>query len=352
VTKLLPILLAAVSLARAEEALDVLRKTAETYKSAKSYAVEGVDKLEESGRGRQRTTTRPFRAWKLGDAMRVEFADGAVRLTDGHFEWNSSAEGKPFTKKTAPWDSRGRRVFQEFYYNFTGIADSVKAAAFIAPPGKDGFLIEVTYELPGRMAADVTKNYWIDAEGYTVLREISNPQVMTDRPTAALKLTRTVTFAKVDLNASVEPSRFAPPPDQPRATGPAPDFALSDLDGTPVSMKDLRGKAVVLYFWATWCATCRAEMPKLEKLAHDYHGRGVVLLGINDEDPRIASEYLKENGHTLRSLVDRWKDVYKRYSVDEIPAMILVARDGRIVSGFGYGETAALESALKRAGIE
>src|SRR5436190_3071273 len=313
VLKLLPMLLIAATLAPAEEATEVLRKTGETYRSAKSYALEGIDKVEETGRTRQRTTTRAFRALRLGNSMRVEFADGGVRLTDGRFEWNSPAQGKPFTKKTAPWDSRGRRAFQDFYYNFEGIADFVKSASYIAPPGKDGFLIEVTYELPGRVAADVTKNYWIDAGNYTVLRETSNPQVMTDRPINVLKLTRTITFSKVDLNVPVDDSRFVPPPDEPRPPGPAPDFALSDLEGAPVSMKDLRGKAVVLYFWATWCATCRAEMPKLEKLAHDYRGRGVVLLGINDEDPQIAAEYLKENGRTLRSLVDRWKDVYKRY---------------------------------------
>ena len=200
--------------------------------------------------------------------MRVDFADGGVRLTDGRLEWNSTAQGKPYTKKPVPWDSRGRRAFHEFYYNYEGIADFVKSADFISPPGKDGFLIEVTYELPGRIAGEVTKSYWIDAQHYTVLRETSNPMAMMDPPTAGpVKLTRTITFEKVDLNAPVDASLFAPPPDEPQPSGPAPDFALSDLEGAPVSMKDLRGKAVVLYFWATWCATCRAEMPKLEKLA-------------------------------------------------------------------------------------
>src|SRR5690242_20565508 len=184
VAKLLPILIAAAALVRADDAMDVLRKTADSYKSAKSASLEGVDTLEEVARGKQRTTTRRFRAWRLAGAMRVEFADGAVRLTDGRTEWSSSAPGKPFTKKPVPWDSRGRHAFQEFYYNFAGIADFVKSAGFVAPPGKDGFLIEVTYELPGRIASEVTKNYWIDGEHYTVLRETSNPTVMTDRPTA------------------------------------------------------------------------------------------------------------------------------------------------------------------------
>src|SRR5581483_7963283 len=184
----------------------------------------------EVARGKQRTTTRRFRAWRLGNRMRVEFADGAVRLTDGRTEWTSSAQGRPFTKKPAPWDSRGRHAFQEFYYDFEGIADFVKTAGFIAPPGKSGFNIEVTYELPGRIASEVTKNYWIDAGHFTVLREISNPTVMMDHAVAGgVTLTRTIAFSKADLNVPVDAALFAPPGEEPSASGPAPDFALTDL---------------------------------------------------------------------------------------------------------------------------
>jgi hypothetical protein len=237
VTKLvpiLPILLAAATAAPAQEAIEVLRKAADTYKSAKSYALVGVDTLN---------ATRPFHAWRLGQAMRVDFADGAVRLTDGRFEWNSLAKGKPFTKKAAPWDSRGRHVFQEFFYNYEGIADFVKSAGFIAPPGKDGFLLEVKYELPGRVASEVMRNYWIDAQRYTVLRETSYPQII-----GPSKAARTITFSKVDLNATVEESRFTPPPDEPRAAGPAPDFDLADLNGSPVSMQEFarQGRGALL----------------------------------------------------------------------------------------------------------
>jgi thiol-disulfide isomerase/thioredoxin len=353
VLKLLPILLAWATLAHAQEALEVLRQTAATYKSAKSWDQDGIDKLEEVRRGKQRTTTRAFHAWRQGASMRVDFADGGMRLTDGHSEWNSTAQSKPPTKKPVPWDSRGRHAFNEFYYNYEGIADFVKSADFVVPPGKDGFLIEVTYELPGRVAGEMTKNYWIDAQHHTVRRETSNPVAMLDPPTAGpVKLTRTITFEKVDLNAQMDPALFTVPADEPARSGPAPDFALTDLEGAPVSLKDLRGKAVLLYFWASWCATCRAEMPKLEQMGQAYRDRGLVLLGINDEDPEIASAYLKTNGHTIRSLVDRWKDVYKRYQIGAIPTMILIAKDGRIVSDYGYGEVPALEAALKKAGVD
>jgi hypothetical protein len=111
VLKYVPFLLAATIVAPAQEALDILRRTAETYKSAKSYALEGVDKVEEASRSKQRMTTRRFQASKLGESMRVDFEDGGVRLTDGRAEWNSPAQGRPYTKKAAPWDSRGRRAF-------------------------------------------------------------------------------------------------------------------------------------------------------------------------------------------------------------------------------------------------
>ena len=155
------------------------------------------------------------------------------------------------TKKPAPWDSRGRRAFHEFYYNYEGIADFVKSADFITPPGKDGFLIEVTYELPGRVAGEVTKNYWIDAQHYTVRRETSNPVAIVEPPTAGpVKLTRTITFEKVDLNAPVDAVAFhRSRPMSLQPSGPAPDFALTDLDGAPVSLKDLRrqgGAALLL----------------------------------------------------------------------------------------------------------
>ena len=96
-----------------------------------------------------------------------------------------------------PWDSRGRRAFNEFYYNYEDIADFVKSADFITPPSKDGFLIEVTYELPGRVVGEVAKNYWIDADTYTVRRETSNPVPIVDPPTAGpVKSDAIITFER------------------------------------------------------------------------------------------------------------------------------------------------------------
>jgi peroxiredoxin/outer membrane lipoprotein-sorting protein len=320
----------------AQEPAEVLRRTGESYKNARSYSLEGTDTVEQVTAGNQRVTARRFHAYRLDASMRVDFADGGMRLTDGKSEWNYNTQTREYTRKAVPWDRRGIRVLHEFFYNYDGIADFVKRAEFISPPGKDGFLIEVTYELPGGVAAESIKNFWIDPN-FTVRREISYPRAFESRA----KFTRTLTFEKTTFNTPLDPALFSiRPPHAPKASGAAPDFTLPDLAGAPVSLKDLRGKVVVLYFWATWCATCRAEMPRLEKLVREYADDELVLIGINDEDPGIASGYLKANGHPLRSLVDRWQHVYRKYGVEEIPAVIVIGKDGRILPG------------LKEAGLE
>ncbi len=350
---LIAALLGAVTLA-AQDPKEIIRRTAETYKSAKSYKLEGTDTLEQNIRGRERTTRRQFKAFRQQpDAMRVEFADGGIRLTDGHSEWNYSPQTKQYTKKAVPWDSRGRRGVSEFFYNYEGIADFVKSADFVGPPGKDGYVIEVTYELPGNIASEEIKTYWIDAARHVVLREISHPATIVEPPAVGpVRFTRTIAFLNVELNPTLAPSLFTPPPDRPALSGIAPDFTLADLAGAPVELRDLRGRPVVLYFWATWCATCREEMPKVEALARDHPSSDLVVLGINDEDPDIAADYLKSGGHSIRSLVDRWQEVHKKFAIPAVPAVVVIAKDGRIASVTGFGEDDAMRSGLRRAGVE
>jgi peroxiredoxin len=100
----------------------------------------------------------------------------------------------------------------------------------------------------------------------------------------------------------------------------APDFTLSSLIGSKLSLADLRGKVVVLVFWASRCAPSRATMPSLEALVARYRDRGVVLVGVSlDRTAEEATAYLKESG--LTQLVALWgsfaeaRDVASRYNV-------------------------------------
>src|SRR5437660_1587380 len=78
---------------------------------------------------------------------------------------------------------------------------------------------------------------------------------------------------------------------------PAPDFTATTLDGQTVRLVDLRGKVVVLDFWATWCAPCRAMLPHERELVRKNAGKPLVFLGISaDDHPQVLRDFVQENG--------------------------------------------------------
>ena len=98
-------------------------------------------------------------------------------------------------------------------------------------------------------------------------------------PLEVLHLRRTLTL----LAIAVLPLLASPAASQ--SGTPAPPFAVRDLDGRTIRLSDLRGKPVVLDFWATWCAPCRVSMPELDQLQQKYADQGLVVLGLSlDED--------------------------------------------------------------------
>jgi thiol-disulfide isomerase/thioredoxin len=102
--------------------------------------------------------------------------------------------------------------------------------------------------------------------------------------------------------------------ERPERTTTAPDFALDDLTGKRVTLKEQRGKVVFLNFWATWCAPCIQEMPTMEKLHQDLGKQGLVILAINfQETPDQVKEFFGEHNFTFTALLDRDGKVFERY---------------------------------------
>src|SRR5512138_1648113 len=79
---------------------------------------------------------------------------------------------------------------------------------------------------------------------------------------------------------------------------PAPDFALKDLNGNTVRLADLRGKAVLLNFWATWCPPCKVEIPWFVDLQKQYGPQGLQIVGVamDDAGPDAIAKFAKEMG--------------------------------------------------------
>jgi peroxiredoxin len=113
---------------------------------------------------------------------------------------------------------------------------------------------------------------------------------------------------------------------------PVPDFTLPDLQGNPVTLSKLRGKVVLLNFWATWCPPCRAEFPSMERLNEVYGGRNFVMLAVNvEQDADLVRDFIKKNKHTFQVLLDPEAEVQALYGVYRFPETFLIDKQGRAV---------------------
>jgi peroxiredoxin len=133
-----------------------------------------------------------------------------------------------------------------------------------------------------------------------------------------------------------------------KGSGPAPDFSLQDLDGRTVRLADLKGKVVLVEFWATWCPPCREAIPSLERLHRTYGGRGLVTLGVSLDEDRWDSvaSFARENGITYTVLRGD-ESVSSAYAVRMIPLTVLVNKEGFIARQYVGGDEKSLERDIK-----
>ncbi|HWB31217.1 MAG TPA: TlpA disulfide reductase family protein [Vicinamibacterales bacterium] len=138
---------------------------------------------------------------------------------------------------------------------------------------------------------------------------------LTTRVTKALRPNRTAGVAMADVRQA------------------APELSLRDADGALVELSALRGRVVVVNFWATWCAPCRVEMPWLVELQERYRGRGLTTIGVSLDDDGWASvrPFAEEQAVTYPLAIGDER-VARAYGVGVLPTTFLVDRRGRIAA--------------------
>ena len=133
---------------------------------------------------------------------------------------------------------------------------------------------------------------------------------------------------------------------------PAPDFTLETLDGKRVTLSSLRGKAVVVNFWATWCGPCKIETPWLVELQNQYGAQGLQIVGVamDDSGKDEIARFAKDMGMNYPVVLGK-EAVGQAYGgVDALPESFFVGRDGKIVDKImGLEGRSEIEDAIKKA---
>lgn len=122
-----------------------------------------------------------------------------------------------------------------------------------------------------------------------------------------------------------------------------PDFSATDLDGNPISLKDYRGKVVLLDFWGVWCGFCIAEMPNLKRVYDTYKDQGFDIIGVSLDDEKSAlRNYIKENNIQWQQIYsgERWENdpLAQQFKITGVPEQWLIDRDGKLISHKARGE--------------
>jgi cytochrome c biogenesis protein CcmG/thiol:disulfide interchange protein DsbE len=128
----------------------------------------------------------------------------------------------------------------------------------------------------------------------------------------------------------------------------APGFSLKDLSGRTITLSSLKGKVVLLNFWATWCPPCISEMPVFNRLYKEMRSRGLEIVAISaDRSEGYLRDYVSKHSLDFRVLYDEDRTVTKQYKVFSMPTTFLIDKNGVIVEKF-FGEYDWTDQEIKK----
>ncbi len=367
------------------DAKELLKKVGETYRDLKSYQFEFTLLTELRSKAGRKSIETNVALWASRPGkLRVMISGGLGELqvfSNGSESWvfvpllnqytrqAADSSNKPAEERISRFAAIATKVLEQF----EKISSNASVARILRtenlPIGDDEVecqVVEVELEEqePGEKRM---RTYWIDPPRNLVLKAVQFDK-LPDGAADALETEITTTFKKAKVNEALPDSAFVfqPPagakevaefrgarPAAIEIGSEAADFQLKDLDGGEVQLKSLRGKVVLLNFWASWCGPCRLEMPVIERLHQQFHEKGLRVFGVNDEDIDTIRDYLSEREYSFPTLVDAEQRVMALYRIRGIPTMVVIDREGKIAQyRLGLSRESDLRLWLKNAGIE
>jgi len=302
----------------------------------------------------------------------LQIGGGNLLVTDGEATWTYRPSTKLYTKIAAAQTPNGQAADLAVLdvIGFFADAKSWKTTGeeTITVDGQsfDCWVVSNTsLKMPAQAAlggqlSGGTLTAWIDKKLLIEIKEeISYSIKTTQAPGGApveykSRITQLTRALKVDQPVAPELFAFVPPPDAkeqpPTAAGnrvdltgkDAPAFRGVSLDGKVYSSQDLKGKTVLLDFWATWCGPCKRSMPTTEKLHEEYSSKGLVILAIDVGESRdVVEKFLATKPFPYPVIMGDEAGLTSAYSVNLFPTFVLINADGKVASHqFGFNEPA------------
>jgi peroxiredoxin len=138
-----------------------------------------------------------------------------------------------------------------------------------------------------------------------------------------------------------------------RVGGPAPDFELTSIEGTPFHTVELRGQVIVLNFFATWCGPCEMELPHLQAIWNEFRNDGdfrMLVVGREETDDSVKA-FQREHGFTFPMASDQDTSIFNKFASQSIPRTYLISRQGTIIyqcTGYSEEEISKLKQLLSK----
>ena len=337
-------------------AMDVLHRASAAYRALGSYEFAvTVDTV----RG-QKVSEQHFLEQGLGKSKyRIEEKDnGKITIGDGKDEWLTSKSSNEYTKAAITAETATPvSEFESIDQNVTEATNAREEMFRVEGRPVPVYVIMVKRSRwPAGAPAHATfVAYRVDEQTFMVHKAI----------TYAEDLTRIALYSGTKWNQDVDPTLFAFEPAHlsissmklatPVSTAivglEAPDFTLLDISGRAVHLHDLRGKVVIVDFWATWCPPCRALMPHLQRMHQELSNEGLVILGLDiGEDADDVTHFMNSGSYTFPVLFGAEPDVSAKYYVEGYPTTFVIDREGRIAfRAFSEDSSAELRKAVEAA---
>ncbi len=365
----------------------LLQESGDALHSAQSYILEQAVVVEISGGLRSRLEMPVKLAAANPDKLRIE-SNGPVGSTlivsDGENTWMYLGPLKQYTRTPAASSPDAlmksinpgiSEMLAEYRSKDPYLSVKVTGEESLEMDGRhfDCFVVEATLDnikMPGAMMlTDGVMKMWIDKKTKLTLKQTASATMQGGSLRAPAEMNQTVNMLSMKLNEPVPDSMFQfTPPEGAKEVkefqGPvkavpnlagkaAADFKLSSMDGKEFSLSALRGKVVLIDFWASWCAPCRKDMPALEKIYADFRGSGLVMIGMDaGEDQDTVSKFLQQTKLSYPIVLAGEMNVLESYSVTAFPTLVLIDREGNIaLYHVGSGSEAELRAALAKLGF-